>query len=305
MSIAALAVLALAPSAGAVSPPAATTGSAHSVTFNSALIGGSVNPNGAETFYYVQYGPTKSYGAQSAIARLGSGTHTVAVSVALSGLQPLTKYHYRLVAANSAGVTTGADASFVTTKVPLSLQIISAPNPVPFGGTVVVDGTLSGTGNAGREVVLQANSFPFTAGFQNVGNPELTTATGSFSFTVLGAALVTQFRVVTVTKPPIVSPVTTEAVAVRVGYRVARSHRAHHVRFFGTVTPAEDGAKVGILRIVHGRGVLVAGATLHHRNATSSAFRADVRFRRGLYRVLVVVTGGAQVSAYGPSVFLR
>jgi hypothetical protein len=90
-----------------------------------------------------------------------------------------------------------------------------------------------------------------------------------------------------------------------VGYRVGRSHRAHHIRFFGTVVPAEDGAKIGILRIVHGRGVLVGGATLHHRNATSSSFSADVRFHRGLYRVLAVVTNGAQVSAYGPSIFLR
>jgi hypothetical protein len=84
-----------------------------------------------------------------------------------------------------------------------------------------------------------------------------------------------------------------------------RSHRRHHVRFVGTVMPAEDGSRVGILRIVHGRGVLVAGTGLRHRNATSSAFTADVPFRRGLYRVLVVVTNGAQVSAYARSVFLR
>lgn len=305
MSITALAVLALAGSADAASAPAVTTGSAHSVTYSTAVISGSVDPNGAETFYYVQYGPTKAYGAQSAIARLGAGTHKVSVSVSLGDLQPLTRYHYRLVAANSAGVSTGSDATFTTPKVPLSLQIISAPNPVLYGGAVVVDGTLSGTGNAGREVVLQASSFPFTVGFANVGNPELTTSTGSFSFTVLGMTLVTQFRVVTVTSPPVVSPVTTEAVAVRVRYHVGRSRRAHHVRFTGIVTPAEDGAKVGILRIVHGRGVLVAGATLHHHSATSSAFSANVRFHRGLYRVLVVVTSGAQVSAYGPSVFLR
>ena len=182
---------------------------------------------------------------------------------------------------------------------------MTAPNPVPFGGAIVIDGTLSGTGNGGREVVLQANSFPFTAGFQNVGNPELTTPTGSFSFALLGMSLVTQFRVVTLTKPQVVSPVAVEAVAVRVSYHVGRSHRAHHVRFSGSVVPAEDGAHVGILRIVHGRGVLVAGAVLRHASATRSSFRADVRFHRGLYRVLVVVTNGAQVSAYGPSVFLR
>jgi hypothetical protein len=305
LAICAQAALVLASSAHAAIAPKVNTGPAHQVTYSSAVITGSVNPNGSETYYYVQYGPTRAYGAQSAIGRAGSGTHGVAVSVPLGGLQPLTRYHYRLVAANAAGVTVGSDATFTTPKVPLSLQIIAAPNPVPFGGTIVIDGTLSGTGNANREVVLQANSFPFTAGFHNVGNPELTTSTGSFSFTLTNQTLVTQFRVVTVTKPTVISAVATEAVAVRVAYHVGRSRLAHHVRFFGSVTPAEDGAHVGILRMVHGRGVLVAGAVLRHASATRSSFSAAVRFRRGLYRVLVVVTNGAQVSAYGPSFFLR
>jgi hypothetical protein len=305
LALSAQAALALAASAHALSLPAVATGPAHAVTYASALITGSVNPNGSETSYYVQYGQTKAYGAQTAIGRAGAGTHAVPVSVPLGGLQPLTEYHYRVVAVNSVGVTDGADAKFVTTKVPLSLQIVTAPNPIPFGGAIVIDGTLSGTGNGGREVVLQANSFPFTAGFQNVGNPELTTSTGGFSFTLLGMTLVTQFRVVGVTSPPVVSPVAVEAVAARVRYRVGRSHRAHHVRFSGSVAPAEDGAHVGILRIVHGRGVLVAGAVLRHADPSRSSFSADVRFHRGLYRVLVVVTNGAQVSAYGPSVFLR
>jgi hypothetical protein len=34
--------------------------------------------------------------------------------------------------------------------------------------------------------VLQANPFPYTAGFKTVGNPELTKATGGFSFPVVG-----------------------------------------------------------------------------------------------------------------------
>ena len=67
--------------------------------------------------------------------------------------------------------------------MPLSLQILASPNPVSFGGAIVVQGTLSGTGNgnrAGRPA--GATRSPSRAGFQNVGNPELTTATGGFSF---------------------------------------------------------------------------------------------------------------------------
>src|SRR2546423_289013 len=90
---------------------------------------------------------------------------------------------------------------------PLAPPALASPNPVLFGGTVVVQGTLSGTNNGGRTVVLQANSFPFTAGFQNLGNPLVTHPDGSFSFPVLGMSVVSQFRVVTTTKPAVISPV--------------------------------------------------------------------------------------------------
>ena len=295
----ALAALAAPSAAAALSKPGVSTGKARNVSYSSAVLTGTVTPNGSNTSYYFQYGPTKAYGSQSAIADAGSGTHAVNVRVAISGLQPITIYHYRLVAVNAAGASIGADHALLTTKVPLSIQILASPNPVLFGGTVVVQGTLSGTNNGGRTVVLQANAFPFTAGFQNVGNPELTTASGSFSFPVLGMSVVSQFRVVTTTKPPVISPVALENVAVRVSSHVKHVGR-HRARFSGTVTPAENGAHVGILRITHGRGALVrhGGTVLRPRNASSSRFSRTVNVRRGVYRVLVVV-GGAQVFNYG------
>src|SRR5207244_7291653 len=111
-----------------------------------------------------------------------------------------------------------------------------APAPAaPSGGPGVVQATLPGTDNGGPPVVLQANAFPFTVGFQNVGNPELTTATGSFSFPVLGMAAATQFRVVTTTKPTVTSPVAGVNVAVRIASHIGRTRRAHSARIFGTV----------------------------------------------------------------------
>src|SRR5207302_10191062 len=118
-----------------------------------------------------------------------------------------------------------------------------------FGGAMTIAGTLSGTGNSGRAVALQANGFPFTAGFQNVGNAELTSSSGGFSYTVLGMQLVTQFRVVTTASPPPVRAVVLDVVAVRVVSHIAHTRRAHYVRIFGTVTPAADGMEVGILRV--------------------------------------------------------
>jgi hypothetical protein len=285
--------------------PAVTTGGAQQVSYSSALLTGSLNPNGGDTSYYFQYGLTKLYGGQTAIADAGAGTHAVTVRLPIEGLQPLTVYHYRLVAVNSAGATIGGDRTLVTRKVPLSLQIFPAPDPVLYGGTTVLQGTLSGTENANREVVLQESLFPAFAVFTNVGNPELTSATGSFAFPVLGLTQATEFRVVTTTNPPVVSPVAWENVAVQVEAHVGRSRRAHHVRIFGIVTPAENNMQVGVMKIVHGGSRLAAGGALHARNASSSQFSIAVPRRRGLYQVLVRVTNGAQMSNYSGPLVVR
>jgi hypothetical protein len=306
IAAAALAAAALAGAAHAAGvPPRASTGNARQVSYGSAVLTGAVNPRGADTSYYFQYGPTKAYGGQTTIADAGAGTHTLAVTIAVAGLQPLTVYHFRLVAVSAAGVAFGADRTLLTTKVPLSLAILSSPNPVLFGGTAIVQGTLSGTGNANQAVVLQVNVLPAAAGFTSVGNAELTTASGGFSFPLLGLSQSLQLRVATTSNPPVFSPVVVENVAVRVDSHIRHTRRAHFVRIYGTVTPAADGMQVGILRITHGRGVLVAGTALRHRNASSSQFSRVVRVRRGVYRVLVRVTNGAQISNYGQPLLIH
>ncbi len=305
IAIAALLALAAPSAAHAAGLPKVNTTNAREVSFGSAVLTGTVNPNGSNTSYYFQYGLTRAYGGQSAIADAGSGTSNVSVRIPISGLQPITVYHYRLVAANSFGATVGDDERLLTTKVPLSLQILASPNPVLFGGTVTIQGTLSGTDNAERRVVLQAQLFPFTALYQNVGNTELTSPTGGFSFTVPALTFTTNFRVVTTTNPPVVSPVAQESVAVAVSSHVARTRRRGFARIFGTVTPAEDGQQVGILRITHGHGVLVGGTVLKHLNAGSSRFSRVVPVHRGVYRVLARVLNAGQISNYGTPLLIR
>lgn len=300
-----LASAALASPALAAGPPQASTGAAREVGYGSATVTGTVATGEEGTSYYFQYGPTRAYGSQSAIAGLAAGSGSDAVALGLAGLQPLTVYHYRLVAVNPSGTAFGSDRTFQTTSVPLSLAILASPDPVLYGGSVDVQGTLSGTGNADREVVLQVDQFPFASGFQDLGNPELTSATGSFAFALLNVTVDGQYRVTTVTRPPVVSPVAMEQVAVRVSSRIARTSRRGYVRIYGTVTPAEDGAQVGVLRIVRGRGVLVAGTVLRHLDASSSSFSRVVRVRPGLYRVLVRVVGAGQVSNYGQPLLVR
>jgi hypothetical protein len=304
-ALAVLGALLLAGSAqGAV--PALSTGAASHISYSSADLNGEINPHGASTTYYFQYGTSTAYGGQTAVGDAGAGTGVVSVKLAISGLQPVTVYHYRLIALSSAGASTGKDRTFTTTKAPLSLAILGAPNPAPYGGTATIEGTLSGTGNASREVILQSNPFPYTQGFANTGNPELTSTTGSFSFPVTGMLQATQFRVITATKSVVVSPVLTENVAVSVTAHVRHTSQSHRVRIYGTVTPAETGMEVGIMRVTHGHTKLVAGTILHHKSATSSTYSHVLRIvPGGVYLVLVRVTDGSHTSAYSTPLNIR
>jgi hypothetical protein len=100
--------------AAPISKPTVATGAAASVTAASATLEGTVNPNGAATSYYFEYGPTTAYGHQTAADAAGSGTSGVPVSAPLSGLAPGSLYHFRLVATNSAGSAYGGDEAFTT-----------------------------------------------------------------------------------------------------------------------------------------------------------------------------------------------
>lgn len=290
-----------------VQAPAVSTGQTTQVSYAGATVSGTVDPHSAATTYYFQYGPTEAYGLQTPVAGAGEGAVATPVSAALAGLAPATVYHYRLVALNSAGAKTGADRTFKTASIPLSLQILGAPNPTLYGAPTVIEGTLSGTGNADRAVVLQENPFPYTQGFVNVGNPELTNATGGFGFPVLGLTASTEFRVATTAKVPVVSPVLIESVAVSVTIQTRPSHRRHHVRVAGTVTPNVEGMPVEILRLVNGHAIHVATTFARGLSGSSAHFVAVIPRPRhgGIYEALVRVTNGAQTSAYSPAVFVH
>jgi hypothetical protein len=290
--------------------PAVYTGLVSNLTASSVVLYGGVDPQGQPTNYVFQYGTTGAYGYQTALASAGGGTKTVRVSQAIGGLRADTTYHYRILASNATGAAPGVERSFTTPKIPLSLQIAGAPNPVLFGDPFAVQGTLSGTGNAGRVVALQFNSFPYLAGFQTLGNPEVTSATGSFSFPVVGISTNTQFRVVTTSAPFVTSPVLVEGVSVRVVFHVRRVHRRRRGQFFlmyGTVAPAEPGARVGFQLLRPGRPSLnQGGAFVVSGTPTVSRFSTIVRIRhRGVYQALVQIADGSHLSAYSAPIRIR
>ncbi len=292
--------------AGAAAAPAGvSTGAATQVSYGSATLEGSVNPRGSDTSYYFQYGPTRAYGGQTTIADAGAGTHTVDVSLPITGLQPLTEYHYRLVAVNGAGAVSGADRTLLTTKVPLTLEILSSPDPVLFGGTAIIQGTLSGTENGDREVVLQANSVPLLGRLPGRRQPRADDRHGRLSVPAAGPVGHDRVQGGHDHQPTGAQPGGARERRGEGGRAPGQGPPGHSVRIYGTVTPAEEGAQIGILRTVRGRGVLVGGTTLRRGTASSSSFSAQVRARRGVYRVLALVRNSAQVSNYSQPVFIR
>jgi hypothetical protein len=294
--------------ATAASPrPNATTDGTSNITYASAILYGSVNANGQATNYLFQYGTTRAYGSQTPLSAAGNGTITTKVSQPLTGLQPLTTYHYRIVAIGPNGTALGGDRTFITPKIPLSVAIVGVPNPVIFGNPFLLEGTLSGTGSANHAVELQANTFPYLGGFKALGNPQLTNAFGGFSFPVLGLLENAQLRVVTIGKPEeIASPVVLESVGVRVSFHARAAGRRGYVRLYGTVAPAEVGALIGFQLLKPGhRSINQGGAVVKAGTATVSQFSRVVRVHPGLYRALVKISDGAHVSSYSNPVLVR
>jgi len=114
--------------AAAPQPPTVFTTNATAVTFNSAILNGSVNPNGFDTHAYFQYGVNTNYGGTTTPYFVPAGTSFVGFSNLVS-LASSTTYHFRAVAYNANGTSYGND---------LSLSTPAAPGP-PIVTTVSAD----------------------------------------------------------------------------------------------------------------------------------------------------------------------
>lgn len=95
--------------------PTANTSAATNVNRTSANLNGQMNPKGATSNYWFEYGLDTNFGSVTAFEAGGSGTSATNASAGLSSLNPLTKYFYRLNAQNQFGTVNGATMSFTTT----------------------------------------------------------------------------------------------------------------------------------------------------------------------------------------------
>src|SRR3989344_1790994 len=112
-------------------PPTVQTKDAAVIKQNSATLNAVVNPRGAPTFYWFEYGKNFGLGNTTPTASLVSSNANTTVSSALLGLESDTTYYYRVNAQNAYGTVNGNISIFVTQPVnPPTPPIGTAPNAV-------------------------------------------------------------------------------------------------------------------------------------------------------------------------------
>lgn len=97
-------------------PPLISEERVSNVNTDGAKISATIDPDGGDTTYYIEVGPTPAYGSKfpEPEGKLNKNEGVQKVSTALSGLTPSTPYHWRVVATNANSTVKGPDHLFTT-----------------------------------------------------------------------------------------------------------------------------------------------------------------------------------------------
>jgi hypothetical protein len=143
------------------SKPEITAQWASGVKPTEATLNASINPGNSPTTYHIEWGPDTAYGNTTPELPVGSDASEHTVSQTLSGLDPQTTYHWRVVIENNIGSDVGEDRSFTTYgEAALALpddrayELVSPPNK--NGGEVAVPTAAGGAAEQSVEP-LQAS----------------------------------------------------------------------------------------------------------------------------------------------------
>ncbi len=159
--------------------PIAVTRDASPRTTASARLNAYVTANNSATTYRFEWGPTAAYGNSAPASEdAGAGSDGIqnVVSQEISGLQPGSSYHFRVIATNAAGTTVGDDVAFTTrTATEMSspqrgIELVNSPdkgNQNPSGyltneGEQVVWTTMTGSpgSSQGKNSIFLAKRQP-------------------------------------------------------------------------------------------------------------------------------------------------
>ena len=135
----------------AVLSPVATTGSATNVTASSAVLTGTVNPNGDAATVTFDYGTSASYGQTTLPQVVPLSLTGTSVTASIGPLASGSTYHFRVNAVNTTGTTNGGDMTFVTLSgsTSASAPTVTTGSATNIGtATATVDGTINPNGAA-------------------------------------------------------------------------------------------------------------------------------------------------------------
>jgi hypothetical protein len=165
--------------------PTPGTESFTNVGSSSATLHASVNPGGAPTSYFFEYGPNTAYGSKTPLGSAGDSATPVSVLANIEGLQPDTPYHFRIVLENTKGKTEGNDTTFSTLPPPTQglpdrrgYELVS---PLDNGHVSVVPGRPGVRASANGSKVTYLTTIPPTGGIGHGEPPPTENETGGLA----------------------------------------------------------------------------------------------------------------------------
>lgn len=121
-------------------PPTASTDGTVNVGHQTAILTGTIEPDGLPTIYEFQLGTEAGvYYPQTFGSASGTGQQPVALE--LQALTPGATYHYRVVATNQDGTSYGQDQTFTTESYPNPLTVPVSPALLPVAPATVTPTT--------------------------------------------------------------------------------------------------------------------------------------------------------------------
>ncbi len=138
-------------------PPTTTTTQAGNITLASAILNGSVTPNGLATTAWFEYGtdPSLTTFTKTADQAIGSAKTPVSVTQSISGLLAATTYYFRVAASSTGGQPKGAILSFLTSANPPPVANAGVDQSVIMGQSVTLIGSASSDGGNGGTITYQ------------------------------------------------------------------------------------------------------------------------------------------------------
>ncbi len=154
-----------------------------------AQLNGTVNPNGAATTGWFEWGTSAlDYSQHTAPVELGKGSVAVGLSSLLDGLTPGVVYHGRIVATNAGGLSQGGDVAFGSPRMVLlgpATQTNALGIPYPDPGAVTANAPLALAAGGYHSLALRHDGTVVGWGYNDYG--QTTVPGGLTNVTALAA----------------------------------------------------------------------------------------------------------------------